>query len=213
MGNEALTNYEDSNEILEIDSFDYEGYQVARGEFFAHLREPGITFSRNKVFVNSACLAKRQDTEYIQILVNPEDKMLIVRPCLEEEKDSFRWTTGGKKRTPRHITCKVFYAKVFSMMNWDPEKKYRLIGKLIRIDNELMFAFDLKTPSVFIQKDKREGKGGYLRTPNYPEEWKNQFGISVKEHVNCLQVNLSNGFAIFGLKKEDTAYIESDKHE
>ena len=62
-------------------------------------------------------------------------------------------------------------------------------------------------------EDKKEGKGGYLRTPNYPEEWKNQFGISVKEHVNCLQVNLSNGFAIFGLKKEDTAYIESDKHE
>ena len=211
MGNAEEQKHKNMDEILEVDSFDYEGYQVARGEFFAHLREPGITFSKNKVFVNSACLSKRPDTEYVQILVNPEEKILIIRPCSEEEKDSFRWTNSGKKRTPRHITCNVFFAKVFEMMNWNPENRYRLIGKLIRIDEELMFAFDLKTPSVFLRKGDSGDKHAFSRTPNYPEEWKSQFGVSVQEHVNCLKVNLANGYAIFGLRKNNVSNNTENK--
>ena len=36
-------------EIIIDENFSYEGYQVVRGEFFAHLREPGITFSNGKL--------------------------------------------------------------------------------------------------------------------------------------------------------------------
>ena len=38
-------------EIIIDENFSYEGYQVVRGEFFAHLREPGITFNNCKVKV------------------------------------------------------------------------------------------------------------------------------------------------------------------
>ena len=36
--------------------FSYEGYQVVRGEFFAHLFEPSVTLNDEKVSVNSACI-------------------------------------------------------------------------------------------------------------------------------------------------------------
>ena len=38
------------------ETFSYDGYQVVRGEFFAHTFEPSITFNDNKVYVNMACL-------------------------------------------------------------------------------------------------------------------------------------------------------------
>ena len=129
-------------EVLEVADFDFEGYQVVRGEFFAHIYEPSITFNNYKVGVNTACLKKLPNFDYVQILVNPEDKKLAVRPCSEDEKDSFRWCSATKKRTPKQITCRMFFAKVVSLMDWNPNYRYKLLGKLIRSGNELLFIFD-----------------------------------------------------------------------
>jgi hypothetical protein len=84
-------------EIIEDDSFNYEGFQVVRGEFFSHIYEPSFTLNQNKVSVNMACIRKLPDVEYVQALVNPETKKLAIRPCMEEEKDSFRWCSTGKE--------------------------------------------------------------------------------------------------------------------
>lgn len=45
-------------EIIDDDAFSYEGFQVVRGEFFAHIYEPSFTFNGNKVSVNTACIKK-----------------------------------------------------------------------------------------------------------------------------------------------------------
>ena len=57
-------------EIIEDDSFSYEGFQVVRGEFFAHIYEPSFTFNNYKVAVNTACIKKLPEFDYVQILVN-----------------------------------------------------------------------------------------------------------------------------------------------
>ncbi len=44
--------------IVADDAFSYNGYQVVRGEFFAHLYEPSITFNNCRVSVNTACIRK-----------------------------------------------------------------------------------------------------------------------------------------------------------
>ena len=31
-------------------------YEVAPGEYFVHLFEPSITFNKNKIYLNSACI-------------------------------------------------------------------------------------------------------------------------------------------------------------
>ncbi len=212
--NHSITNDIDQIEAEMDDAFSYDGYQVVRGEFFAHLREPAVVFSENRVSVNSACLRKLPDTDYIQILVNPEEKKLAVRPCDEDQKDAFRWSTSGRKKTPRKIRCEVFFAKVMDLMNWNPAYRYKLLGKLIRSNDELLFVFDLNTPSVFIRITKDSGKEGFTRKAKYPDEWKNQFGISVEEHRRRLQVNVFSGYAVFGLTaKENTEKKEGEINE
>ena len=81
----------------EDEPFSYDGYQVVRGEFFAHIYEPSITFNNCKVNVNTACLNRLPAVSYVQFLVNPEDKKMVVRPCSEDEKDSFRWCSESTR--------------------------------------------------------------------------------------------------------------------
>ena len=189
-------------EIIEDDAFSYEGYQVVRGEFFAHVYEPSFTFNNYKVSVNTACIKKLPEFDYVQILVNPDDKKLAVRPCREDEKDSFRWCSATAKRSPKQITCRMFFAKVLSLMEWNPNYRYKLLGKLVHSGDELLFIFDLNSPEIYKRTLKEDGKTTTSRTPAYPEDWKNQFGVPVEEHRAAMQINLFNGYAVFGLEEE-----------
>ena len=63
-------------EIEQLDNFSYDGYQVVRREFFAHIQEPSITFSNFKVYVNQICVNKLPDVEFVQMLVNSDTKIL-----------------------------------------------------------------------------------------------------------------------------------------
>lgn len=90
-------------------------------------------------------------------------------------------------------------------MNWNQNYRYKLLGKLIRSENELLFIFDLTSPEIFIRTPKNNGKMKTLKTPTYPLEWQNQFGLPVTEHQNKLQINIFDKYAIFGISEENTA--------
>ena len=38
------------------------------------------------------------------------------------------------------------------------------------------------------------------RTPIYNSEWKGQFGRPVEEHKKAVQINIFDGFAVYGMK-------------
>ncbi len=187
------------------DGFSYEGYQVVRGEFFAHTFEPAITFNNCKVSVNSVCVNKLPDVDYVQILVNPTQKKLAVRPCGEDERDSFAWCSASRnkgKKKPKQITCRLFFAKVVELMGWNPDYRYKLLGKLIRANGEYLFVFDLNNTEIY-QRVLQEGqKPKNSRIPVFPAEWQNQFGLPVEEHRKSLQVNIVDGFAVFSVKPD-----------
>ena len=142
-------------------------------------------------------------------LVNSEEKKLAVRPCSGEEKDSFLWCTA--KRKPKQISCKIFSGMISDLMQWNPEYRYKLLGKLIRSNDEYLFIFDLKASEMYERKiEEGSEKPKTSRTPIFPEEWKNQFGLPVEEHRKQLQINLFEGYAVFGLddNKEKTENIQ-----
>ena len=189
--------------------FSYDGYQVVRGEFFAHIFEPSVTLNREKVSVNVACLRKLPDTEYVQFLVNPTEKKLAVKPCSEEARDSFRWSSGdGKKRKPKTITCRIFFGKIMTLMNWNPEYRYKILGKLIRTKTDLLFVFDLACAETY--RCRENGTGGSSHSPIYPDSWKNQFGIPVNEHQDTLQVSIFDEYAVFKISRAEEERSRKD---
>lgn len=198
------------DDIIKDESFSYAGYQVVRGEFFAHINEPSITFNKCRVSVNTTCVNKLPDIEYVQILINPGEMKLALRPCREDEKDSFLWSGINKKtgrKKPRAITCRLFFAKVVQLMDWNPDYRYKMLGKLIQSNGENLFIFDLKATEIY-QRIQQDGeKTRTSRTPVFPAEWQNQFGLPVEEHRKSLQVNIFDGYAVFSLK--DSTWTEA----
>ena len=187
-----------AEKMTEEDNFSYDGYQVVRGEFFAHTFEPSITFNGNRVYVNTACLNRMPTVEYI--LINQQTKKLVVRPCGEDEKDSFRWCSNTGKRRPKQITCRIFYAKLAEMMQWNTKYRYKLIGKLITTNCEQLYIFDLTATEIYQRVRQEGGKERISRTPIFPSEWQNQFGLPVEEHRRQLQINIFDGYTVFGIK-------------
>ncbi|MBP3731358.1 MAG: hypothetical protein J6I40_07820, partial [Mailhella sp.] len=187
-------------EGIACESFSYDGYQVVRGEFFSHLFEPSVTFSDCKFYVNTTCLAKMPQVEYVQILVNPETRKLAVRPSSEDAKDAFLWCSSRNgKRKPKQIICRIFFAKIMELMGWNPEYRYKLLGKLIQCGGEHLYLFDLTATEVYQRAIASGGKARTSRTPTFPTEWQNQFGLPVEEHKKQLQINIFNGYTVFGL--------------
>lgn len=123
----------DEEELLEMnEEFCLDDFQVVRREFFAHLREPAVTFNNRKFYVNSACLTKFPNTDYVQALINPDSKILALRPCGEGERGAFQWCSLSQgKRKPRQTTCTLFFLKMFDMMNWNPDHRYKMLGNII----------------------------------------------------------------------------------
>ena len=203
-------NIEETAEVQE--DFSYNGYQVVRREFFSHIFDPSITFNRERVYVNSATLKKLPDVEYVQILINPESHKLVVRPCEEYEKDSFAWSRVTKqgKVVSKQVTCRIFFAKLFELMNWNPDYRYKLLGKLVSSNGESLFVFDMDSTEVYQRIIMENGKPKMSRIPVFPSDWKNQFGLTVEEHKKQLQVNLFEDYVVFGVrnKEKDTSHID-----
>ena len=209
------------DDIIELGaSFNYDGFQVVRREFFAHLREPSVTFNNCKLQVNSACLQRFPDTDYVQALVNKETKILALLPCSEGARDSFPWCKVSKgKRIPKQITCKLFFAKIVDMMGWNPDYRYKLLGRLIHANGEYLIAFDLTATEVY-QRTYKEGKKPVTsRIPVFPSGWQNQFGLPYNEHKQSMQVDIFDGYAVYSIintpPKEETVFpsLPLDKND
>lgn len=195
---------EDTDDILELgDSFDFDGFQVVRREFFAHLREPSVTFNSCKFSVNAACISKFPNTDFVQVLVNPETRTLALRPCEEGARDSYAWCSISKgKRKPRPITCKLFFAKIVELMQWNPNHRYKILGRIIHANEEYLIAFDLSATEVY-QRTVVEGeKPKNSRTPVFPAEWQDQFGLPFYEHSQSMQINIFDGYAVYAIKEK-----------
>lgn len=191
-----------ASDILELDgAFDYEGYQVVRREFFAHTYEPSVTFNNYKFYVNAACLNRFPSVEFVQVLVNQDRKILAIRPCEENDRDAFAWAANTRgRRHARQVSCRLFFAKVFSLMGWNLDNRYKLLGRIIHANDEWLIAFDLSATEIYQRISKNGEKPRTSRSPIFPESWKNQFGLPYKEHQRSMQVDIFEGYAVYGIR-------------
>jgi len=175
----------------EQEFIDLSGYQVTKAEFFAHLREPSITIWKEKVKFNMACIRRFPGITHIQLLVHPEQKRLIIRPCDTDTPDSLRWVSGGGEKELRNkeMTCRVFAAKLFDLMKWDTAYRYKLLGKPAVSGKEVLFLFKLTDFELFVSTTVSK-----RRAPYYPEDWRDYFGTPVEQHEEAYRIDLADGY-------------------
>lgn len=176
--------------VEEQEIIDLAGYQVTKAELFAHTREPAITVWEDRIKFNMACLRRFPNVTHIQLLIHPEQRRLIIRPCDPDAPDSLRWANGGgeKERRNRDMRCHIFAAKLFELMLWDKQYRYKTLGKPAVYGSEVLFLFNLSDFELFVTTGSKKRRS-YL-----PEDWRDYFGIPVERHEEAYRIDLADGY-------------------
>ena len=127
---------------------------------------------------------------HIQLLIHPEQQRLIIRPCEPDAPDSLRWANGGgeKEVKNRDMICQIFAAKLFDLMNWDKQFRYKMLGKPAIYNNEALYLFKLTDFELFVTNGSKK-KRSYL-----PEDWRDCFGIPFESHEDAYNIDLAEGY-------------------
>lgn len=216
MINQTIENTENVDQkALELaQDFSYDGYQVVRRELFAHLREPAVVIRRDSVTFNTACIAGLEDAVYIQILVNQDNKRMVVRKCEENDKDALRWCIEKPdKRKSRKMSNKLFSAMMYDMMGWNTDCRYKILGHKITHEDETMYIFDLLETEIFMDT-KRQKKTNpdsvekkeelvTAETDQTPEQNQEEIAAKVARKLNRIPFYPKNWKDSFGLSVEE----------
>lgn len=195
---EELVDAPDEFELkVEKGDFDLRGFEITRSEFFDSNRRPAISFSDRRIKFNAPCVRKFAPSTYAELLINPIERKLAIRPSDKSNRSSVIISKLSNKRyTPREVPAAAFYDTIFSIFEWNKDYKYRIIGSLYEQDGELAYIFDAADSEAFVQsfmlpapEAAGEDTSDLLPvTPSgkriraIPEEWTNTFGKDFYEH-------------------------------
>ena len=181
--------------LAEEADFSFEGYQVVRREFISHRFDPAMTIRGTSITFNNSCISKLENATYIQFLINPTEKKLIIRPCDIGARDAIRWCVVKEdKRKSRQITCKIFAERLYEMMGWDTLYRYRLQGMKIHYNGEAMYLFDLTSTECFLPQKRDENGKLSCSDAILPADWSKSFGMDVEAHDMSTKVDFLDGY-------------------
>lgn len=130
-----------------------EGFQVVSADMFSHALDPVVRFSKNQIAFNSTCISRLNRiaqsgtslslnrTQYVELLFNPVERMLAIRPCAEDNPNAICWATESGKS--RMVSASAFCRILFSILDWDSEYTYRVPCIVRSRGDETILFFDL----------------------------------------------------------------------
>ena len=181
------------------EEIDLSEYEIVRPEFFAHIKEPALTVNVDKIGVNTACVRLMPDVEYVQILVNRKEKKLLLKPCDEIEITGYRWgKTKEGKRYPTQRTGELFVLTICELMDWNPDYRYKVLGKMVQANGKSLIAFDLTSSECFPKVVNRDGKKISSRQSS------GKFGPTYSESRRSLEVKTFDNYTVITVNGKKT---------
>ena len=123
-----------------------------RAGYFPTYERPSMTISDGKLRFNTACLKKFEDVEYVELLLNTTKNCIAIRPCDKENPNAIHW---GRLREKRWVvstrSCRGFSQTLFDLMGWDPQYRYKMMGKPAIYNGEMLFLFRFMMSHSFIK--------------------------------------------------------------
>lgn len=175
-----------------------EGYELPPRSQFSMLSKPTLSIKYKEFTCNMACIRLFEGVKYVLPIVNPVKKRFAVVPCAEEESSSVEWARLKEKDgkwTNKTVTSLEFIEKIYAMMNWDRNCRYKVLGRVANSTSGLILIFDLveaiflaAKPTEYI--DQETGKVVKRKTIYYPDEYKDRIGKSYNDYVAARQMSV-----------------------
>lgn len=202
-------------DYLVDEDLDISEFEIVSPEFFSQIKEPSFTVNVNRVYVNAACVRMLPDVEYVRILVNRKRKQVVLEPSDQMDIKAYKWSRlKDGKRYASQRTGNVFVMMLCEMMGWDPDYRYKIIGRLMRSWGHSLIVFDLTTYSCYPKAAPEDGKGEARRKTAFPlEKWNGRFGPTYAESKRSLQVNTFDDYTVWTIKEGEGTKSEASQGE
>jgi len=173
-----------------------EGYELPPRSQFSMLSKPALSIKYREFTCNMACIRLFEGVKHVLPIVNPVKKRFAVVPCAEEESSSVEWARQkDEKWMNKTVTSLEFIEKIYAMMNWDRNCRYKILGRVANSSSGLILIFDLPEAIFFAAKpteylDQETGKVVKRKTIYYPDEYKDRIGKSYNDYVAARQMSV-----------------------
>lgn len=116
---------------------------------------PSISITRNGITFNKAAIVKLLEPEWVNLLIDEEEKAIAVLACKEDEDKAISFLSKRKKIMSVRWNNKDFLQTLEELMDWDLNiAGYKVNGIFDRNQNVLFF--DLKTASYLNEKNRSD---------------------------------------------------------
>ena len=195
----------DSEPGPEKGELDLRGFEIARSQFFDLKNRLTVRFTQDKVTFGKACLAKFNNAQYVELLVDPLHHLLAVRVSSKENRNAIPWVRLDQNGTyqPKTLSGTAFLSTFYELFDWDTQYKYRVSGIRRQQGNEAVLVFDMDETEVFMPEDTIDTEDSEVDDdllPNgrnsiiaYPSTWAHSFGANYYAQARELAAFVADG--------------------
>lgn len=201
----------EKSEELEFEKFD--GYELPPRTQFSMVKKPAVSIKYGEMTFNMACIRLFEGIKYILPIVNTAKKRMALIMCPEEDSASVEWARQNKS-----ISSLEFLEKMFRMMNWNRECRYKVLGRVANSDQGLVMLFDLEEAIMFTPQpqeftDPMTGEVKKKQVKFFPDIYKGRIGRSYNDYVATHQMSMFENIVSYQGDEQAQAAITAAKNE
>jgi DNA invertase Pin-like site-specific DNA recombinase len=138
---------------IEVQSgdFDMRNCEVVRSQFLNTAQRQCVSFSTENLWFSSECIRKLGNTDYVEVLVEPNKHLLAIRPSMKEVRNAVRWTKQENgKYISRMINGLAFLGTLYEIFGWNADYRYRVRGIRRQKEQDAVMVFDMRETEIFV---------------------------------------------------------------
>jgi hypothetical protein len=171
------------------------GFEYVRTEFVTAVFNAKITLNYDNFTCNAACVRLFPESEYIQILANRTKQRLLIWACDKNDKHAVKWSIiKNNKPKTRNVRAKILCAKIYKMMNWDINNRYKILAVHQKLDELEFIVFNLIECEIYVPEDLVSDDGTIKRNRRrvFPIDWENTFGIPFIDFKSTYETDINS---------------------
>ena len=168
--------------------------ELVRSEFLSPTLQAKVTVQYRSLTFNAASVRLFPETQYIQVLVDKKRRRFFAIPAHEYAPCRLKWAIvkNGKNHS-RNCLAKLTCAKLFEMMDWIPENRYKIMAVYQELDGVRLIVFNLVECEMLVTTTIETEDGAFKKQTDVirPEDWLNSFGPIYRNHADAYKVDLN----------------------
>ncbi|MBQ3762381.1 MAG: recombinase family protein [Clostridia bacterium] len=134
-----------------------DGFREVSGLSYHHRDKPYLRIKGGKMRFSMYCLQKFQDVEYVELLLNPVEKCIAIRPTDKQNPNAIHW---GKVKNDRWavlpVSCTGLLQVLGDIMDWDDPDALSFVGEIVEEQKLLLFGLENSAITCAVVPDRPE---------------------------------------------------------